>query len=120
MSREHWKPVRGFEGLYMVSQLGGVYSTRNRRHLNPTKTGYATVTLCKNGKSTSRTVHRLVAEAFLPNPGNLPIVNHKDGNKQNNRLENLEWCTQKANVAHAIKMGVHGKIRRKRAQEKTQ
>lgn len=120
MSLEHWKPVPGFEGLYMVSQLGGVYSTRSRRRLSPTKTGYAIVTLYKDGKSTSRAVHRLVAEAFLPNPDNLQIVNHKDGNKQNNRLENLEWCTQKENVAHAIKMGVHGKIRRKREQEKAQ
>lgn len=116
MKFEKWKHVRGFEGLYMVSHLGGVYSLKSRRRLNPSKTGYALVTLRKEGKSVSRPVHRLVADAFLPNPDNLLIVNHKDGNKQNNRLDNLEWCTQKENVAHAIKMGVHGKIRRKREQ----
>lgn len=115
---EHWKPVRDFDELYLVSDMGRVISLRSGMQLSPGKTGYALVTLYKDDKRVVKSVHRLVAEAFLSNPDNLPIVNHKDGNKQNNRLDNLEWCTQKENVAHAIQMGVHGKIRRKRLTQK--
>lgn len=118
---ETWRPVKGYENLYKVSDHGRVYSERRKRLLSPSPvgpTGYFLVTLYNTDKTKKVTVvHRLVAEAFIPNPDGLPIVNHKDGNKQNNRIDNLEWCTQKENVAHAIRMGVHGKIQRKREGE---
>lgn len=68
--------------------------------------GYQFVCLRKNGNSKKFSVHRLVAEAFIPNPQNLPCVNHIDGNKQNNSVENLEWCTYSENLKHAIDIGL--------------
>ena len=122
--KEIWKDVQGYEGLYKVSNLGNVYSYKSKKILKKYfpvfslgATGYNLVGLYKNGKQKMFGVHRLVAQAFIDNPLNLPIVNHKDGNKRNNAVSNLEWCTQKENVAHAIAMGVHGKIRRKRESE---
>ena len=105
MEQEIWKDIAGYEGKYMVSSLGRVKSL-NYRHtgreqmLEPGKNsrGYLTVALCKNGKQKTRCVHRLVAQAFIPNPGNLPDVNHKDENKENNRVYNLEWCDRKYNI----------------------
>lgn len=121
---ELWKDVQGYEGLYKVSNLGNVYSCKRNKLLKKYfpdlglgATGYNLVGLYKDGKQKMFVVHRLVAQAFIDNPLNLPVVNHKDGNKRNNTVENLEWCTQKENVAHAIAMGVHGKIRRKRERE---
>lgn len=96
---ELWKDVAGYEGLYQVSNLGHV------RSLNYNKTGkekllspcvgrnYLIVHLHKNGVSKFPRIHRLVAEAFIPNPLNLPCVNHRDENKLNNCVENLEWCS---------------------------
>ena len=104
---EIWKPVKGYEELYQVSNLGRVKSLeRIDCHGQPRKEkilryginkGYCYVTLCKNGKHTTFLVHRLVAEAFIPNPNNYPQVNHKDENPSNNCVENLEWCDQKYN-----------------------
>lgn len=94
---EVWKPVAGYEGLYEVSNLGHVRSLyRYKKQLKPTasKAGYLLVDL--KGKKFS--VHRLIAIAFLPNPEGYPQVNHKDENKQNNCVENLEWCTAKYNM----------------------
>lgn len=104
---EIWKPVVGYEGLYEVSNLGRVKSL-NYNHtgkegllsLVPDKNGYSKVGLCKNGKRKPYYVHRLVAEAFIPNPNNLPEVNHKIDNfehRSDNRVENLEWCTAEYN-----------------------
>jgi len=70
------------------------------------KKGYPIVYLRKNGKSHVLTVHRLVATAFIPNPDNKPQVNHIDGNKTNNYVDNLEWCTNSENMDHAIRMGL--------------
>lgn len=103
MSVEIWKPVVGFEGLYEVSNMGRVKSlkrlhTKERiiaQSLN--HKGYARVTLWKENKQRKFSVHRLVAKAFIPNLDNLPQVNHKDENKQNNNVWNLEWCTQLEN-----------------------
>lgn len=109
---EEWKPVVGYEGLYEVSSLGRVrsldryvknnysYWLRKGKVLSPEKNkdGYLLVSLCCNGKRYLRTVHRLVAEAFIPNPDNLPEVNHINEDKSNNRVENLEWCTRKYNI----------------------
>ena len=108
---EIWKDIEGYEGLYQVSNLGRVRSlTRNRRGRNNapnpiqgrilkqhTCFGYCYISLCKNRKYKGFRVHRLVAHAFIPNPDNLPQVNHKDENKTNNCVDNLEWCTQEYN-----------------------
>ena len=105
---EEWKDIEGYEGLYQVSNLGNVralkfYHSRNNIHLlKPTvnKYGYCVVGLHKDKKVKQYRVHRLVAIAFLPNPDNLPYVNHIDCDKTNNSLTNLEWCTQSENVKH--------------------
>ena len=105
---EVWKDIKGYEGLYQVSNLGRVKRIlfKNRmtekmkdKLLKPFrgKKGYLQVTLCKNNKTKLFNIHRLVAEAFIPNPDNLPQINHKDENKENNRVENLGFCTIKYN-----------------------
>ena len=100
--KEIWKDIKDYEGLYMVSNWGRVKSIKfgKERILKPVtnSSGYLSVKLCKDGKVKAFTVHRLVAEAFLPNPDNLPCVNHKDENKQNNNVSNLEWCNCKYNI----------------------
>lgn len=101
--REEWKAIPGYEGLYEVSNLGRVRSL-NYRHTGKTqvlkpqipKNGYAQVQLYNNGGKW-HSVHRLAAIAFIPNSNNYPEVNHKDENKTNNRVENLEWCDRKYN-----------------------
>lgn len=98
---EIWKPISHFEGLYEVSNMGNVRSLfRYKKVLKPavSKAGYLTVDLFGDKNSMRRLVHRLVADAFIPNPDNLPQVNHKDENKQNNCVDNLEWCTAKYNM----------------------
>lgn len=99
MNTEIWKPVVEYEGLYEVSNLGNVYSYKSDRNLKQSKdsNGYIRISLYKDGKATGTLVHRLVAEAFIPNPNNYPIINHKDENPSNNDVENLEWCTYEYN-----------------------
>lgn len=97
-----WRDVVGYEGMYLVNNEGVIKNYRGKI-LRGGMTGeksnsYKKVTLTKNGKLKDLCVHRIVAEAFIPNPDNLPIVNHKDGNKLNNTVENLEWCTQQYNI----------------------
>lgn len=109
---EEWKDIEGYEGLYQVSNLGNVKSLEKTRIGNggsivPVKErilkaskdskGYLQVKLFKDEKPKTYKVHRLVASAFLPNPDNLPQVNHKDENPSNNRVDNLEWCSAKYN-----------------------
>lgn len=116
------KDVFGFEGLYSVTIDGKVWrhdkavpvgvnggvDHRDARWLNPYKLkGYKRVHLAIDGKKFARFVHRIVAEAFLPNPQKLPLVNHIDGDKTNNSVSNLEWCTAKENSDHAYKTGLH-------------
>lgn len=92
-------PVKGYEN-YIVNEDGTIYSLFTNKILKPniTKTGYYTVELFNNFGSKRMTIHRLVAKAFIPNPFNLPQVNHKDENKANNSVDNLEWCTAKENM----------------------
>lgn len=112
------KPVVGYEGYYEVDQFGRVFSVdrvisvddNGRKYDKPLSgkqmkqsmhdKGYKIVSLTRDGKTKMRFVHRLVAEAFIPNPDNLPMVNHKDEDKTNNFLENLEWCTNEYNLSY--------------------
>lgn len=120
-----WKPIKGYEGYYEVSDYGQVRSldrfdvrTDGNTYFHKGRTmkltiekgrgsegkreGYAVVNLRTPGSSRTRQVHRLVAEAFIPNPSNLPTVNHKDGNKLNNVVSNLEWASYSDNNVHAL------------------
>ena len=110
---EVWKDIKGYEGLYQVSSYGrvktlarlvidsiGRETIRKEKVLSTrpsSQTGYPTINLFKDGKRTTVNVHRLVAEAFIPNPNNLPCVNHKDESRNNNFVDNLEWCTYRYN-----------------------
>jgi hypothetical protein len=124
MEQEIWKDIKNFEGLYQISSLGRIKRLNSeiiaiehwgkgiiariikerilaKAHLR----GYELVSLKKNGKQTTRQVHRLVAETFIPNPLNKPQINHKDCNKENNHINNLEWVTDKENKEHAVLNG---------------
>ena len=98
---EEWKEVNNYEGLYWISNLGHVKNSKGKI-LKPTVqvNGYYKVNLIKNKISKNHTIHRLVAEAFIPNPDKLPEVNHKDENKLNNSVHNLEWCSHKYNSTY--------------------
>lgn len=109
-----WKAVDGWERLYEVSNTGLVRSlpkgdgNGNRMRLLKPDTntrGYKRVTLCRFGKPTRHSVHRLVAQAFLPNPQNLPWINHLDSDPTNNSVGNLEWCDPKGNAMHSASKG---------------
>ena len=93
---EIWKDIKGYEGLYQVSNLGRVKSSK--KILSPSKTEYLKVSLSKNGAQNTHYIHRLVAQAFIDNKSNLPFVNHIDENKHNNNVNNLEWCDNKYNL----------------------
>lgn len=109
-----WKDIKNFEGLYQVSDHGDIKSIERTKTNNAgtqrveerilkqrrDKDGYLAVCLSKEGKRYGRRVNRLVAEAFIPNPECLPVVNHKDENKQNNEADNLEWCTVRYNTCY--------------------
>lgn len=117
---EVWKPISGYEGLYEISNYGNVRSLeRYKVYRNELRTihakilkyntitsGYKQVALYKSGKRKCLLIHRLVAEAFIDNPHNLPQVNHKDGNKTNNNVANLEWCTAKENMVHSVEHNI--------------
>ena len=103
---EIWKDIKGYEGLYQVSDKGRIKSFKKRFGKQEQETimrttmewcGYMRVGLTKDKKSKLYAVHRLVAQAFIPNPENKPVINHIDGNKANNEVDNLEWATHKEN-----------------------
>lgn len=105
---ETWKSISGYEGLYEISNTGEVKSLISEKLLRPWmhKKGYLEVKLVKDRQHKTFKVHRLVAEAFIPNTENKEQVNHIDGNKQNNCVENLEWCDDFENRTHAHKNGL--------------
>lgn len=114
---EVWRPVTGYEGIYEVSNLGRVKSLKRRDCINSLRQarilrqnndsdGYLMVNLCKDRGGVMAKVHRIVAAAFVVNVGKLPAVNHTDGNKKNNCVQNLEWCTNHQNILHAIETGL--------------
>lgn len=96
--KEIWKDVKGYEGLYQISNIGNVRTLIKNKKLKINETGeYDYVIFYKNGTRKCQKIHRLVAENFIENPYNLECVNHKDENKKNNSVNNLEWCTKKYN-----------------------
>jgi hypothetical protein len=122
--KEKWKFIEDSDGLYMISDIGRVKLMKDIHRYNiikkesvtkkagimgfSTSTGYKTyyLTGIENVNKRYRQGHRLVAEAFIPNPENKPCVNHKDGNKLNNLVSNLEWCTHQENTRHAVRIGL--------------
>lgn len=110
MEKEEYRDVVGFEEYFQVSNLGNVFSKRSNRILKQAKRGdywaFATKIGGSNGSDHCFSIHRLVAEAFIPNPESKPFVNHIDGCKTNNMLSNLEWVTAKENSAHAWSTGL--------------
>lgn len=118
-NKEEWRPIVGYEGLYEVSNFGKIRNVRKRsvkslinkelsQHVNGSSIEgrYISIGLWKNNKSTYKYLHRLVAEAFIPNPENKPQVNHIDGNTLNNNVNNLQWVTQEENMRHAKDHGL--------------
>ncbi len=103
--KEMWKDIAGYEGKYQVSNLGNVKNNKTNKILKNRKDkhGYFYVALCKNSKVKAMKVHRLVAQTFISNPKNKPEVNHIDGIKTNNLINNLEWVTHNENMDHAWK-----------------
>ena len=124
LADEYWKDVVGYEGIYKVSNLSRLKTVsrekkvlRNAKEVNIqvveklltgqiNSCGYKVFGLTKNNKYKVNSLHRIVALAFIPNPNNYDTVNHKDGNKLNNSIDNLEWCTQRENVIHAWRTGL--------------
>lgn len=123
--QEEWKSATGYDGFYEVSNLGRIRSHRRYTRcvskagrefqklqggglmkLVEHNGGYLSVVFSAEGVRKSFLAHRVVAEAFIPNPNNLPWINHKDANKRNNAVDNLEWCTAQENYQHAAMLGL--------------
>ena len=99
------KDIKGYEGLYAIDENGNVFGYKRKKFLKPLtdSSGYYQVVLCKNGLQKRYLVHRLVAETFLTTTESKAFVNHKDENKTNNSVENLEWCTHKYNCNYGAR-----------------
>jgi hypothetical protein len=125
MDTEIWKDIPGFNGMYKASNLGKIKSV-NYNHtksekvlkINLYKNGYGRICLCKNNTSKTYLVHRLIAITFIPNPENKPQINHKDINKQNNNILNLEWNTYSENNKHSFSSGANKNIGEKHINSK--
>lgn len=117
-----WKPIDGFEGLYEISNFGQVRNNKGEILKHGIKrtncTCYKNVRLWKDGKYHNKYIHRLIAEAFIPNPTNLPFINHKDEDGTNNLIENLEWCTREYNVNYGTARARQAKKVRGKESEK--
>lgn len=107
---EIWKDIEGFEGRYAVSSWGRVKGLHGILTPYENHKGYLKVGLLRNGKRVKRRVHRLVAQAFIPNPENKPEINHIDGNKKNNSFSNLEWVTGEENREHFYYLGLEFRL----------
>jgi hypothetical protein len=109
--KEIWKNIKDYEGLYQVSNLGNIKSNK-RKGTNGiitkqlSKIGYYIVDLYKNSKRETKYLHRIIAETFISNPNNFPCINHKNGIKTDNRIDNLEWCSYSENNKHAYSLGL--------------
>ena len=128
--KEIWKDIKGYEGLYQISNLGNVKKIKNKKYninkkeveekeinkyisIRTHKLGYKYVKLTdKNGIRKNLFLHRLIAQAFIPNPNNYSCINHINGIKNDNRIENLEWCSQKQNVRYAWDNGLCENVRK--------
>lgn len=112
---EKWRDIEGYEGLYQVSNLGRVKSVKRNKVITSSvpPNGYHLVQLWKSGKCVCKSIHRLVAEHFIPNPNNLPQVNHKDENKSNNVEFNLEWCDEAYNINYGTGVDRRSKTKSK-------
>lgn len=120
MDKEIWKDIEGYENYYQISNLGNIKSLPRKIINNKgyyiskekilsaglSASGYMHIALCRFGKNKTFKIHRLKAIAFIPNPENKPCINHIDGNKLNNDIYNLEWCTHSENHKHAFKIGL--------------
>ena len=118
---ETWKELQGYEDRYRISDHGRIWSKQKFKCMGEriSKTGYVNMSLRqKNSPAKQHTLHRLVAIAFIPNPENKPQVNHIDGDKQNNCVENLEWATCSENIKHAFKLGLRDSKGAKNSQSK--
>ena len=117
MPGEILKPINGYKGLYSISNLGGLYShpKNNKKGLWVRQCNkvypYIRIGLSRKGSSTWYYMHRLVAKAFIPNPDNKPSVNHKDGDKTNCRVDNLEWTTNYQNIQHCADTGLNPRMK---------
>ena len=110
--KEVWQPVRGYEDRYEVSDIGRVKGPKGLLKTRPHPKGYVWIDLYDHGARRSFLIHRLVATNFIPNPSQCPQVNHKDGNKTNNVVSNLEWCSAAENIIHAVRLlGLRGENR---------
>lgn len=113
--KEEWKSINdpALKDMYMVSNCGRIWSAARNQEMKQSqnKHGYLRLSLEVSGKTKEYKVHRLVAKTFIPNPLNLREVNHKDGNKTNNNINNLEWVTPKENVNHAYANNLHSNVR---------
>lgn len=117
---EIWRDIKEYEGLYQISNWGNVKRLSHKRYdrnqilkerkikvIYPKNKWYPYLSLCKEGKYINKYLHRILAETFIPNPNNEPCINHIDGNKQNNSLDNLEWCSFSHNNREAHKLGLN-------------
>jgi hypothetical protein len=107
---EIWKDIKGYEGRYEISNLGNVRSIRLTKSVilkaSDRGNGYLAVSLCMNNIKTTKNIHSLIAQAFIPNISNKREINHINGIKTDNRIENLEWCTSSENSKHAYQIGL--------------
>lgn len=104
--KKQWKYIKGYEDIYQINNLGEVKSIKRNIIMKPSihRDGYYKIKLCKNGEKRWYQIHRLVAQTFLKNEDKLPCVNHKDENKLNNNVNNLEWCTIKYNNSYGTRL----------------